>query len=142
MPYLFAIFRRVKGNAKRARSGRQARRGKAHKKNAENCCLDLALLARLRNAKKQRLCSRLNLFFPTVTKALSTQTRGGILKPNITYRPSLRSRRLEEVGERENRCGQVRAPVFSRAHYFQAPATQASIGLPYTRNKGGSSFNP
>ena len=44
---------------------------------------------------------------------------------------SLRSRRLEVAGEREN--GRVRgrhvspsrAPVFSFAHYFQAPATQA-----------------
>ena len=36
-------------------------------------------------------------------------------------RASLRSRRLEVVGEREN----GRAPVFSCAPYFQAPATQA-----------------
>ena len=46
---------------------------------------------------------------------------------------SLRSRRLEVVGERENgrargrhpRVSPSRAPVFSCAHYFQAPATQA-----------------
>ena len=48
---------------------------------------------------------------------------------------SLRSRRLEVVGERENgrargrhARGEVspsRAPVFSCAHHFQAPATQA-----------------
>ena len=37
---------------------------------------------------------------------------------------SLRSRRLEVVGERENGC----APVFfSCAYYFQAPATQAYL---------------
>ena len=52
---------------------------------------------------------------------------------------SLRSRRLEVVGERENECARgrhargylsprvspSRAPVFSCAYYFQAPATQA-----------------
>ena len=47
---------------------------------------------------------------------------------------SLRSRRLEVVGERENRrawgrhargVSPSRAPVFSCDHYFQAPATQA-----------------
>ena len=52
---------------------------------------------------------------------------------------SLRSRRLEVVGERENGCAlgardgdtlsprvsPSRAPVFSCAHYFQAPAAQA-----------------
>ena len=36
---------------------------------------------------------------------------------------SLRSRRLEVMGERENGS----APVFSCAHYFQAPATQATL---------------
>ena len=35
---------------------------------------------------------------------------------------SLRSRRLEVVGRKRERA---RAPVFSCAHYFQAPATQA-----------------
>ena len=41
--------------------------------------------------------------------------------------PSLRSRRLEVVGERENGPAQGRhAPVFSCFHYFQAPATQAN----------------
>ena len=39
---------------------------------------------------------------------------------------SLRSRRLEVAGEREN--GRARGRhVFSCAHYFQAPATQATI---------------
>ena len=41
---------------------------------------------------------------------------------------SLRSRRLEVAGERENgraRETPSRAPVFSCAHYLQAPATQA-----------------
>ena len=42
---------------------------------------------------------------------------------------SLRSRRLEVVGERENGrtrgVSPSRAPVFSCAHYFQAPTTQA-----------------
>ena len=46
---------------------------------------------------------------------------------------SLRSRRLEVAGERENgrargrhaRVSPSRAPVFSCGHYFQAPATQA-----------------
>ena len=42
---------------------------------------------------------------------------------------SLRSRRLEVAGERENGRAKGRharvAPVFSCAHYFQAPATQA-----------------
>ena len=47
--------------------------------------------------------------------------------------PSLRSRRLEVAGEREN--GRARGrhargePVFSCAHYFQAPATQAKLLL-------------
>ena len=36
------------------------------------------------------------------------------------FQTSLRSRRLEVAGERDSR-----APVFSCAHYFQAPATQA-----------------
>ena len=41
--------------------------------------------------------------------------------------PSLRSRRWEVAGERENgRASPSRAPVFSCAHYFQAPATQAT----------------
>ena len=40
---------------------------------------------------------------------------------------SLRSRRLEVVGERENGCARGRhARGFSCAHYFQAPATQAN----------------
>ena len=46
---------------------------------------------------------------------------------------SLRSRRLEVMGERENGrtrgtqgVSPSRAPVFSCAHYFQAPATQAT----------------
>ena len=44
---------------------------------------------------------------------------------------SLRSRRLEVVGERENgrargRHSPSRAPVFPCAHHFQAPATQAT----------------
>ena len=46
---------------------------------------------------------------------------------------SLRSRRLEVVGEREN--GYARGshtPVFSYAHYFQAPATQAKVSLALT----------
>ena len=55
---------------------------------------------------------------------------------------SLRSRRLEVVGERENRCARGRharvSPLaclllarqfFSCAHYFQAPATQARACL-------------
>ena len=69
-----------------------------------------------------------------------------IMKQKIS---SLRSRRFEVVGERENwrargvspRVSPSRAPVFSRAHYFQAPATQANnlgyceltVLLPYTR---------
>ena len=36
---------------------------------------------------------------------------------------SLRSRRLEVVGRQRERAG---APVFSCAHYFQAPATRAN----------------
>ena len=48
---------------------------------------------------------------------------------------SLRSRRLEVVGERENgrargrhaRVSPSRTRVFSCAHYFQAPATQANL---------------
>ena len=41
---------------------------------------------------------------------------------------SLRSRRLEVVGERENGCVRgSRTPVFSCAHYFQAPDTQAKV---------------
>ena len=71
-----------------------------------------------------------------------------ILSCNDTFKVpfSLRSRRLEEVGERENgrargrqaifgclpgkrslspRVPPSRAPVFSCPHYFQAPATQA-----------------
>ena len=47
---------------------------------------------------------------------------------------SLRSRRLEVAGEREDgrargrhARGPSRAPVFSCAHYFQAPATQANF---------------
>ena len=41
---------------------------------------------------------------------------------------SLRSRRLEVVGERENGCMRgSRTPVFSCAHYFQAPDTQAKV---------------
>ena len=39
---------------------------------------------------------------------------------------SLRSRRLEVAGERENGRARVRAPVFSCANYFQVPATQAN----------------
>ena len=44
---------------------------------------------------------------------------------------SLRSRRLQVVGERDNGCARgrhasSRARVFSCAHYFQAPAAQAS----------------
>ena len=55
-------------------------------------------------------------------------------KYNYTYN-SLRSRRLEGVGKRENGRARgrhargespSRAPVFSCAHYFQAPATQAT----------------
>ena len=58
---------------------------------------------------------------------------------------SLRSRRLEVVGERENgrargrhvrgegplspRVSPFRAPVFSCAHYLQAPATQANLSV-------------
>ena len=55
----------------------------------------------------------------------------------------LRSRRLEEVGEKENACEKetraspLRAPVLSFAHYFQAPATQAihnwCAGATYSR---------
>jgi len=51
---------------------------------------------------------------------------------------SLRSRRLEEVGERENGSARgrnggslSRASVFSCAHYFRAPATQAISVCPY-----------
>ena len=41
--------------------------------------------------------------------------------------PSLGSRRLEVVGERENGRARGRhAPVFPWAHYFQTPATQAN----------------
>ena len=54
-------------------------------------------------------------------------------KYNYTYN-SLRSRRLEVVGKRENgrarsretRVSPSRAPGFSCDHYFQAPATQAT----------------
>ena len=48
---------------------------------------------------------------------------------------SPRSRRLEVVGERENGCVRGRcargegAPIFSCAHYFQAPAMQARIKI-------------
>ena len=44
---------------------------------------------------------------------------------------SLRSRRLEVAGERENgrSLSPSRAPVFSCAHYLQAPATQATVFL-------------
>ena len=48
---------------------------------------------------------------------------------------SLHSRHLGVVGERENGCARGRcargegAPVFSCAHYFQAPATQARIKI-------------
>ena len=58
---------------------------------------------------------------------------------------NLRSRRLEVVGERENgrargrhvrgegplspRLSPFRAPVFSCAHYLQAPATQANLSV-------------
>ena len=43
---------------------------------------------------------------------------------------SLRSTRLEVVGERENGRARGRhAPAFSCAHYFQAPATQAMTCL-------------
>ena len=47
------------------------------------------------------------------------------------FQTSLRSRRLEVAGERENgrargrHASPSRAPVFTCAHYFQAPATQA-----------------
>ena len=62
----------------------------------------------------------------------------GSLLDHCIVRPSLRSKCLEVVGEREN--GRVRgrhargvspsrAPVFSCAHYFQAPATQAKSDL-------------
>ena len=45
----------------------------------------------------------------------------------------LRSRRLEVVGERKNGCARgSRTPVFSCAHYFQAPATQAKVSLALT----------
>ena len=61
---------------------------------------------------------------------------------------SLRSRRLEVVGERENgrargrhATGSLspgvspsRAPVFSCAHYFQVPATQASLPVDVRRS--------
>jgi len=61
----------------------------------------------------------------------------------------VRSRRLEVVGERENgrargrhakgslspRVSPSRAPVFSRAHYFQAPATQATLPVDVRRSK-------
>ena len=48
---------------------------------------------------------------------------------------SLRSRRLEVVGERENKRARGKcargegAPVFSCAHYFQAPTMQARIKI-------------
>ena len=62
-------------------------------------------------------------------------------KENICkWKPSLRSRRLEVVGERENGRARgrhactlacpFRVPVYSCSHYFQAPATQASESHP------------
>ena len=54
--------------------------------------------------------------------------------PRLFYYFSLRSRRLEVVGERENGRARVRhacillaCPFFLVAHYFQAPATQAGV---------------
>ena len=55
-----------------------------------------------------------------------------LLQRNVLRKLSLRSRRLEVAGERENGRARgrhvcpSRAPVFSCAHYFQAPATQAN----------------
>ena len=65
---------------------------------------------------------------------------------------SLRSRRLEVVGERENgrargrhakdegapsplACLLLAHPFFSCAHYFQAPATQATLGCNIKRTE-------
>ena len=72
----------------------------------------------------------------------------GWIRRQVLYiaRDSLRSRRLEVVGTRKNgrarketregtpRAFPSRTPVLSFAHYFQAPATQANLGimfLPY-----------
>ena len=46
---------------------------------------------------------------------------------NSKNKNSLRSRRLEVAGERENGRARGRHAIFSCAHYFQAPATQARI---------------
>ena len=68
-------------------------------------------------------------------------------KPHGKTKYSLRSRRLEVMGERENgrawgrhaspRVSPSRAPVFSCAHHFQAPATQAK---PNTSQQKQNSF--
>ena len=70
----------------------------------------------------------------------SHKSSNGLKSTLLWWWTSLRSRRLEVAGERDN--GRARgsawkerakertgAPVFSCAHYFQAPATQASGGL-------------
>ena len=57
------------------------------------------------------------------------------LKLQWGLQDSLRSRRLEvTVGERENghARGRHARPFFSRAHYFQAPATQATSKIEKT----------
>ena len=68
-------------------------------------------------------------------------------KPHGKTKYSLRSRRLEVMGERENgrargrhaspRVSPSRAPVFSCANHFQAPATQAK---PNTSQQKQNSF--
>ena len=84
-----------------------------------------------------RCCSAM---LPRIWKGVSSyigqHLANGLIHPTHLrhHRSSLRGRRLEVVGERENgraretrvsRVSPSRAPVFSCAHYFQAPATQA-----------------
>ena len=61
----------------------------------------------------------------------------GIWNPRAckwTHLDSLRSRHLEVVGERENghARGRHARPFFTCAHYFQAPATQATSKIEKT----------
>ena len=79
---------------------------------------------------------RLELVFTVVViflKSLYAFLKGDYHWAEFAGQTSLRSRRLEVVGERESgrgrhaspRVSPSRAPVFSCAHCFQAPATQA-----------------
>ena len=59
---------------------------------------------------------------------LSLERPKGVAEARGRLRISLRSRRLEVVGTRKNarERSPSRASVLSFAHYFQAPATQAT----------------